>query len=47
MLASWGIIYGLAVFCFTMLFTNPPNDRVEEKDERDQEEGSWGREEIT
>ena len=45
MLASWGIIYGLMVFCFTMLFNNPPVQEAVDKSEREPLENS--EEEIT
>ena len=46
MLASWGIIYGLAVFCFTMLMNNPPSEG--EDGIKDNNPGTeFGDEEIT
>ena len=42
MLVSWGIIWGLAVFCFTMLLTHPEAERIagtsRPRDEDEEEE---------
>ncbi len=46
MLASWGIIYGLAVFCFTMLMNNPPPEGEENLKNNGSDTG-FGDEEIT
>jgi hypothetical protein len=46
MLASWGIIYGLTVYCFTMLMTNPPSEGEKENSPR-KDRGYWKEEEIT